>query len=179
MKVGRCFFWYVSLGVLLSFATGASAGTYRFNRARTTTAQEFIFCQRVLGEILAPEGYELDLNSLDISEEVPMPPLQTPVIVETPEFAVHTVLFQVTHEGKRFQGMTYLILISVQKLSASNLKSQITVNSTAQTLSNYGWADASQTTLSLAISPEYRLFKAEIRPHDLNLLPVSPSIPLK
>lgn len=179
MKFGNFFLCIVALGVLLSLASTAKAGTYRLNRARTTTGQEIMFCQRVLAEILAPEGYDLDLNSLDISEEVPMPPLQTPVILETPEFAVHTVLFQVTREGIKYQGMTYLILMSVQKLRTSSLKNEITVNSTAQTLRNYNWADASQTMLSLAISPEYRLFKAEIRPQDLSLLKVSPTIPLK
>jgi hypothetical protein len=167
-------FFLSAFALTFCFGVSSAAGTYRFNRARTTTAQEFVFCQKTLTEILSPEGYVLDENSIDISDEVPMPPLQTPVIIETPEFAVHTVLFEVKRDELKFRGMTYLILLSVQKTQNSSLKNQIIVNSTAQTLQNYLWSDSSQTTLSLAISPSYPLFKAEIRPRDLMLLQLAP-----
>lgn len=145
------------------------AGTYRLNRPRTTSSQEASFVQSTLAEILSPEGYALNPLSIDVSEEVAMPPLMTPVIVETPDFAVRSVLFEVEKEGKRYTGMVYLVLAQVQRLETSPLRDRILFNSTAKTFANIYWSAPSTTLLALSLGVQFSLFKAELRPGDLNL----------
>jgi hypothetical protein len=157
-------------GLILCFSSLLCAGTYRINKARTTTAQEYIYTQNALAEILDAEGYLLDLRSISITDEVAMPPMHTPVIVETNEFAVHTVIFEASKNGLFYTGYTYLILVNDQRLQKSEYKDRLVLNSTAQSETNYRWAGESSSTLALANSPDYRIFKAEMRLQDLGLL---------
>lgn len=149
--------------------TGAAA-TYRFNRARTTSAQENEFTRTELRAILEPEGFHLDPLSIDIREEVALLSLSSPVILETREYAIHSVRFEASRDGKSYSGNVYLVLANPDRLQSSSLKDKMILNSTSKNVVNYAWTDDSTTTMALAIGYELELFRVEIRPQNLKLI---------
>lgn len=144
----------------------ARAETWRLNAKVSSAAQDIFYLVEELEKILAPSGWVLVRESIDINEKVAGADFGLPVILETPQYAARFVSFQVKskQDEKKLQGSIYLIIV---RTDASG-KALVPLNSSSRELPGVTWR-AKKLYLSLSVGIMSRDFSLDVRPTDFNL----------